>query len=242
MVERARALIERVFREQWGRVLASLIGFLGDFDLAEDAAQEAFAIAAERWPREGATATTRRLADYDGPQPRDRPDPPRAHPGRKTRLLDVPEAEEDHARPDRSATSASSCIFTCCHPALATEAQVALTLRALGGLDTERDRARVPRPGGDEAPPRPARSKDPAAGIPFSVPPEHLLTERLAAVLAIVYLIFNEGYGGRVDLAAEAIRLGLALAELMPDEAEVQGLLALMLLHDSRRGRALPRR
>jgi len=127
-------------------------------------------------------------------------------------------------------------IFMCCHPALALEAQVALTLRALGGLtteeiaraflvETETMKRRLSR----------AKRKIKNARIPFSVPPDHLLPERLAAVLGVVYLIFNEGYGGRVDLAAEAIRLGRALAELMPDEPEVHGLLALMLLNDARR-------
>src|SRR5439155_23987833 len=126
--------------------------------------------------------------------------------------------------------------FTCCHPALAVEAQVALTLRTLGGLRTD-EIARAFLVADETMKRRLVRAKQKIkqAGIPFRVPPDHLLPERLAAVLAVVYLIFNEGYGGRVDLAAEAIRLGRALAELMPDEAEVHGLLALMLLHDARR-------
>jgi RNA polymerase sigma-70 factor (ECF subfamily) len=126
--------------------------------------------------------------------------------------------------------------FTCCHPALALDAQVALTLRTLGGLRTE-EIARaflVPEPTMAKRLVR-AKRKIEAAGIPFRVPPAHRLPDRLAAVLAVVYLIFNEGYGGRGDLAAEAIRLGRALAELMPDEPEVHGLLALMLLNDARR-------
>jgi RNA polymerase sigma-70 factor (ECF subfamily) len=127
-------------------------------------------------------------------------------------------------------------VFTCCHPALALEAQVALTLRTLGGLTTE-EIARaflVPEPTMAKRLTR-AKAKIKAAGIPFRVPPAHLLPDRLAAGLAVVYLIFNEGYGGRNELSAEAIRLGRALAELMPDEPEVHGLLAVMLLNDSRR-------
>jgi RNA polymerase sigma-70 factor (ECF subfamily) len=131
-------------------------------------------------------------------------------------------------------------LFTCCHPALATEAQVALTLRTLGGLSTE-EIARaflVPEATMAQRLVR-AKRKIKDAGIPFRVPPAHLLPDRLAAVLAVIYLIFNEGYGGRADLAGEAIRLGRALAELMPDEPEVHGLVAIMLLHDARRAARL---
>jgi RNA polymerase sigma-70 factor (ECF subfamily) len=127
-------------------------------------------------------------------------------------------------------------IFTCCHPALALEAQVALTLRTLGGLTTE-EIARAFLVPGETMKRRLTRAKHKirTAGIPFSVPADHLLPDRLAAVLTVVYLIFNEGYGGRVDLAAEAIRLGRMLATLMPDEPEPHALLALMLIHDGRR-------
>jgi RNA polymerase sigma-70 factor (ECF subfamily) len=228
--------LETTFREQWGRVLAALIGFLGDFDLAEEAAQDAFATAAERWPRDGVPANpggwlmaTARNRAID----RIRRDRTLAA---KTRLLSVPEAVEDDVFETTFPDERLELVFTCCHPALATDAQVALTLRTLGGLTTpEIARAfLVPEATMAQRLVR-AKRKIKAAGIPFRVPPDHLLPDRLAAVLAVVYLIFNEGYGGRTDLAAEAIRLGCALAELMPDEPEVHGLLALMLLHDSRR-------
>jgi RNA polymerase sigma-70 factor, ECF subfamily len=154
----------------------------------------------------------------------------------KTRLLDVPTTVEDTMEETTFPDERLELIFTCCHPALGTEAQVALTLRTLGGLTTD-EIARafiVPEPTMAQRLVR-AKRKIKTAGIPFRVPADHLLPDRLAAVLAVVYLIFNEGYGSRVDLAAEAIRLGRALAELMPDEPEVHGLLALMLLHDARR-------
>jgi RNA polymerase sigma-70 factor (ECF subfamily) len=154
----------------------------------------------------------------------------------KTRLLEVPEAVEDEMGETTIPDERLELVFTCCHPALELDAQVALTLRTLGGLSTE-EIARaflVPQATMNKRLVR-AKRKIKAAGIPFRVPPAHLLPDRLAAVLAVVYLIFNEGYGGRGDLAGEAIRLGRALAELMPDEPEVQGLLALMLLNDARR-------
>ncbi len=155
----------------------------------------------------------------------------------KTRLLDAPTTTEDEMDETAIPDERLELLFTCCHPSIALEAQVALTLRALGGLATE-DIARaflVPEETMAKRLVR-AKSKIKAAGIPFRVPPAHLLPDRLAAVLAVVYLIFNEGYGGRGELAGEAIRLGRALAELMPDEPEVHGLLALMLINDARRG------
>jgi RNA polymerase sigma-70 factor (ECF subfamily) len=154
----------------------------------------------------------------------------------KTRLLDLPEAREDIVDETTIPDERLELLFTCCHPALALDAQVALTLRTLGGLTTE-EIARaflVPEETMAKRLVR-AKHKIKAAGIPFRVPPALLLPVRLAAVLAVVYLIFNEGYGGRGELAAEAIRLGRALAELIPDEPEVHGLLALMLLNDARR-------
>jgi RNA polymerase sigma-70 factor, ECF subfamily len=154
----------------------------------------------------------------------------------KLRQLDVPEATEDEVDETTIPDERLELVFTCCHPALALEAQVALTLRTLGGLSTD-EIARaflVPRETMAKRLVR-AKGKIKAAGIPFRVAPPHLLPDRLAAVLAVVYLIFNEGYGGRGDLASEAIRLGRALAELMPDEPEVHGLLALMLIGDARR-------
>jgi RNA polymerase sigma-70 factor (ECF subfamily) len=230
------ATLEQVFRDEWGRVLASLIGFLGDFDLAEEAAQEAFAIAAARWPRDGTPAsprawlvTTARNRAVD----RIRRDRTLAE---KTRLLDLPETPEDDLDETTIPDERLELLFTCCHPELALEAQVALTLRTLGGLTTE-EIARaflVPEATMAKRLVR-AKQKIAAAGIPFRVPPPQLLPDRLSAVLAVVYLIFNEGYGGRGDLAAEAIRLGRALAELMPDEPEAHGLLGLMLLNDARR-------
>jgi RNA polymerase sigma-70 factor, ECF subfamily len=154
----------------------------------------------------------------------------------KTRLLEVPEAVEHDIEETTIPDERLELVFTCCHPALAAEAQVALTLRALGGLTTEEIAAAfLVTPETMKRRLSRAKAKIKTAGIPFAVPPDDVLPDRLAAVLAIVYLIFNEGYGGRVDLAAEAIRLGRVLSALMPDEPEVHGLLALMLCHDARR-------
>ncbi|MGI8572302.1 MAG: RNA polymerase sigma factor [Solirubrobacteraceae bacterium] len=230
--------LEETFREHWGRVLASLISFLGDFDLAEEAAQEAFTIAAERWPRSGwpenpvawLVTTGRNRAINRIRRERTL--------AAKTRLLEAaasmtePEAEEPLTFEDERL----ELLFTCCHPALAMDAQVALTLRTLGGLSTgEIARAfLVEEPTMAQRLVR-AKRKIKAAAIPFRVPAPEVLADRLAAVLAVVYLIFNEGYGGRGALAAEALRLGRALAELMPDEPETHGLLALMLFHEARR-------
>jgi RNA polymerase sigma-70 factor (ECF subfamily) len=229
-------IIDQVFRDQWGRVLASLIGFLGEFDLAEEAAQEAFAIAAARWPSDGIPdnpgawlVTTARNRAID----RIRRDRTLAT---KTRMLQAPEPDEAIVTPTTFPDERLELIFTCCHPALAADAQVALVLRSLGGLTTVQIARAflVPEATMAQRLVR-AKRKIKAAGIPFRVPPQHLLPERLVTVLAVVYLIFNEGYGGRGELAAEALLLGRALAELMPSEPEVHGLLAMMLLLDARR-------
>ncbi|MDX3100345.1 RNA polymerase sigma factor [Nonomuraea angiospora] len=229
-------MLEEVFRDEWGRVLASLVGFLGDFDRAEEAAQEAFAIAAERWPASGVPdtpgawlVTTARNWAIDRIR-RERTLAQKVH------LLPAPEAIVDEFDDTLIKDERLELIFACCHPALPLEGQVALTLRALGGLQTveiarafmvseETMKRRLTR----------AKAKIKATGIPFAVPGARLLPERLDAVLAVIYLIYNEGYSGRIDLGAEAIRLGQVLAELMPREPEAHGLLALMMIHHARR-------
>jgi len=234
--------LDAVFRDHWGRVLATLTGVLGDIELAEEAAADAFAIAAERWPRDGepaspvgwlvATARNRAIDQIRRQQVL----------AAKTKLLArnleaVPEAAMHDPATAIIPDERLELIFTCCHPALALDARVALTLRTLGGLSTEEIALAflVPFETMSKRLTR-AKHKVRDARIPFAVPPDHRLPDRLGAVLAVVYLIFNEGWGGgRIDLAAEAIRLGRALAGLMPDEAEVLALLALMLMHDARR-------
>jgi RNA polymerase sigma-70 factor (ECF subfamily) len=230
------APLDQAFREHWGRVLAALVGQLGDLDLAEEATQEAFAIAAARWPADGTPAHPAAWLVATGRNRAiDRLRRERTL-AAKLPLLAVPEATEDPVDDPAFRDERLELLFTCCHPALALDAQVALTLRALGGLETAEIASaflveeatmaqRIVR----------AKRKVKAAGIPFRVPEDHLLPDRLAAVLAVVYLIYTQGGRGRGELVAEAIRLGRALAGLMPDEPEVRGLLALMLLHDARR-------
>jgi RNA polymerase sigma-70 factor (ECF subfamily) len=261
------AAVARAFRDEWGRVVATLIRTTGDWDLAEECAQDAFALALERWPRDGVPrrpgawlTTTARNRAIDRLR--------RASTGAaKLKEVAAMSAPDDSGSPgggafggggtfggaddDEAAAVAESgvhddrlrLIFTCCHPALAVEVQIPLTLRTLAGLSTaEIARAfLVPEATMAQRLVR-AKRKIRNAGIPYRVPPAHLLPERTGAVLAVLYLLFNEGYAAssgadlvRRNLCNEAIRLGRTLAALMPDEPEAVGLLALMLLHDARR-------
>jgi RNA polymerase sigma-70 factor (ECF subfamily) len=248
-----RAAVDEAFREEWGRVVATLIRTTGDWDLAEECAQDAFALALQRWPRDGipgrpgawlTTAARNRAIDVL-----------RRKAVGAAKLREVaamsgepsyePSYELGSAAGDESGVPDDRLrlIFTCCHPALSLEARVALTLRTLAGLTT----AEIARAFLSSEPTMAkrlvrAKQKIQNAGIPYRVPPAHLLPDRTPGVLGVLYLLFNEGYSAtagadlvRQNLSAEAIRLARVLATLMPDEAEAGGLLALMLLHDARR-------
>jgi RNA polymerase sigma-70 factor, ECF subfamily len=240
--------VEQIYRDEWGRIVATLIRLLGSFELAEEAAQEAFAIALEQWPWQGVPANARawlistarhkaidalrRKARWEDGSGLD------ARNGEALALAAQPAfaIEEDGVAVEDDRLRL---IFTCCHPALNREAQVALTLRTLCGLTTEQiARAFLaPLPTMAQRLVR-ARQKIRDAGIPYRTPPLAELAERLEAVLLVVYLVFNEGYNAAGEgkaLSEEAIRLGRVLCELLPAEPEVRGLLALMLLHDARR-------
>jgi RNA polymerase sigma-70 factor (ECF subfamily) len=241
--------VERAWREERAAVLATLIRHVGDFQLAEDAVQDAFATAVATWPRDGApansgawlTVTARRKAI-------DRLRRERTSVDRVARLAELARLDAAEHRPDGEETALVDdrlrLLFTCCHPALAMHTRVALTLRSLGGLSTPQvARAFLVSEATMAQRLVRAKRKISEAAIPYRIPPDDALAERLEGVLAVIYLVFNEGYsageGDRLvhgELCSEAIRLGRLLARLMPGEAEVHGLLGLMLLHDARRG------
>ena len=240
------AAVTRAFREDWGQIVATLIRLTGDWDLAEECAQDAFAQALQRWPRDGVPrrpgawlTTTARNRAVD----RLRREAVGAAKLREAAMLSVPDGPGDDAAAGGGPDDRLRLMFTCCHPALAFEAQVALTLRTLAGLTTA-EIARAFLVSEDTMSKRLVRAKGKIrhAGIPFRVPPAHLLSERTVSVLGVLYLLFNEGYAAsagadlvRQNLTAEAIRLARILAQMLPDEPEVGGLLALLLLHDARR-------
>jgi RNA polymerase sigma-70 factor (ECF subfamily) len=247
--DQARAAADAVYRADSRRVLATLIRLLGDFDLAEEAMHDAFSAAVERWPRDGVPANPRawlvsagRFKAIDGIRRRARFD---ASLGAIAERLDAGTADPADWDDDRLEDDRLRLIFTCCHPALPPDAQIALTLREVCGLTTE-EIARAFLTGPPTVAQRIVRAKAKirSAGIPYQVPARAELADRLETVLHVVYLVFNEGYsasGGesltRLDLSTEAIRLGRLLVELLPEptEPEALGLLALMLLHEARR-------
>jgi RNA polymerase sigma-70 factor, ECF subfamily len=237
-VSGVKDVLDEVFRTEWGRVVATLIRVTGDWDLAEECASEAFASALATWPRDGVprrpgawlTTTARNRA-------LDRIRRDAAETNRLRRLAPtVPDDEPEPAEPDDVPDDRLRLMFTCCHPAMPIEAQVALTLRTLAGLTTpEIARAfLVPEATMAQRLVR-AKRKIRNARIPYRVPPAELLPERTTGVLGVLYLLFNKGYSDPNGLNTEAIRLARVLVELMPDEPEAGGLLALMLFHESRR-------
>ncbi|SRR5579885_13533 len=242
------AAFEKFYRDEFGRILSTVIRAVGNFELAEDAVQEAFAAALEQWPRDGTPDNPRAwIAGVARNKAIDRI-------RRQSRFSERSDEVRRMIESDRDSTMASladsaipderlSLIFTCCHPALAQEAQIALSLRTLCGLTTDEiARAFLVPPATMAQRLVRAKRKIAAAKIPYETPRRDRLAERLDAVMTVIYLVFNEGYSAtagseliRRELASEAIRLGRMLVELMPDEAEPRGLLAMMLLHDARR-------
>jgi RNA polymerase sigma-70 factor (ECF subfamily) len=245
-MDNTAAGIERFYREEFGRILATLIRVLGDFDLAEDAAQDAFASAVEQWHRDGLPENPRAwIIGVARHKAIDRIRKQGRFNDRREELIRMAETGDDGEEIDTGTLPDERLrlIFTCCHPALADDARVALSLRTLCGLTTEEiARAFLTAPATMAQRLVRAKRKIRAARIPYEVPSAELLAERLDAVMAVIYLVFNEGYGAssgerlvRTDLCAEAIRLDRILVALMPTEPEPRGLLAMMLLHDARR-------